>query len=174
MKNLFATLLFILFSVPVSEGFAQTRSSELNELPESVLNTEFQMLGARTLKLSEYLGKPLVINVFATWCEPCRFGSPDLARLYKEFKDRGLVVIELSAEDPKTSKETVREWAWTFRLPYPVGWATPEFLTLTQARSYLPHTLIIAPDGRIVRRFIGYDPTMTPGQMREAVEEALK
>jgi thiol-disulfide isomerase/thioredoxin len=182
MKNLFAMLLLAALSIYAPKGFAQTPSdgssgqrAVLTELPETVLNTELQLLGGKTLKLAEYSGKVIVINLFATWCGPCRFESPDLAKLHEEFKDRGLVVIELSTEDPEASKENVREWVWNFRLPYPVGWVTREVaVTLMQERGSIPQAFVIARDGRILKRFIGYSPTKTLSLMREAVEEALK
>ena len=171
MIRLFAILILLSFSA--SEGFAQVPS--LERLPDDVLNTELQRLGARTLRLSEYSGKVIVLNLFATWCGPCRLESPDLAKLHNEFKNRGLVVIELSTEDPEASKESVREWVWNFRLPYPVGWAKREVaLTLMQDRQSIPQSFVIARDGRILKRFIGYHPERTISQMREAVEEALK
>ena len=179
LKNLLVVLLFVLLSSSAQEGFAQTPSSgqrvALSELPDNVLNAELLLLGGRTLKLSDYSGKAIVINLFATWCGPCHLESPELAKLYKQFQDRGLVVIELSTEDPKVTKETVREWVWDFRLPYRVGWATRDVaLTLMQERQAIPQAFVIARDGRIVKRFIGFNPETTPGQMREAVEEALK
>ena len=182
MKNLFAMLLFVLLSVPAAGVFAQTQPDDsikhptvLQELPEAVLNSELQLLGGKTLKLSEYSGKVIVLNLFATWCGPCRFESPDLAKLYNEFKDRDVVVIELSTEDPEDSKEVVREWVREYRLPYLVGWTTREVaVTLMQGRTAIPQAFVIAPNGRIVRRFIGYNPTMTLNHMRVAVEEALK
>ena len=173
MKNLFVVLLFVLFAFSAQAGSAQTPPS--HSITDNLLNTELQLLGDKTLKLSEYSGKVVLINLFATWCGPCRLESPDLAKLHNEFKDRGLVVIELSTEDPETSKKSVRDWVWDYRLPYPVGWATREFaLTLMQGRSSIPQAFVIAPDGRIVRRFIGYNPEMTLNQMREAVKEAMK
>ena len=175
-------LLFVWLTVVATEGFAQTRagdqtkySASLTELPETVLNSELQLLGGKTLKLSEYSGKVMVINLFATWCGPCRYESPDLAKLYNEFKDRDVVVIELSTEDPEVTQESLREWVWEYRLPYSVGWTTREIaLTLMQGRTSIPQAFVVARDGRIVRRFIGYNPTMTLGLMRKAVEEALK
>lgn len=182
MQKLIATIVFILLSVSAPEGLAQTRLEEsskqqtaLKELPESVLNTELQLLGGKTLKLSEYSGKVILINLFATWCLPCRLESPDLAKLHKEFKDRELVVIELSTEDPDASKKLVRKWVSHFRLPYAVGWTTRDVeQTLMQGRSALPQAFVIARDGRILKRYIGYDRTKTLSHMREAVEEALK
>lgn len=176
MKNIYAVVLFVLLSV--TAAVAQTQAdakAKLTELSESVLNTELQMLGGKTLKLAEYSGKAFVINLFATWCGPCRLESPELAKIYNEYKKRGLVVIELSVEEPKDSSEEVREWVWKFRLPYPVGWAPREVaLTLMQGRTPIPQAFVVARDGRIVRRFIGYHYEKTPSLIREAVEEALK
>ena len=147
----------------------------LDALPDNVLNAELQVLGGKTLRLADYSGKVLVINLWATWCSPCRMESPDLAKLYKEFKDRGVVVIELSTENAEASKEAVREWVWNFRLPYIVGWATPEVaLTLMQGREAIPQAFVIGRDGRLLKRFIGYNSTQTFGQMKNAIEEALE
>jgi thiol-disulfide isomerase/thioredoxin len=146
----------------------------LTSLPEKVLNAEIQLLGNRTMKLSDFSGKVVVLTLFATWCGPCRFESPALAQLYKEFNDRDLVVIELSTEDPTASKEAVRKWVREFRLPYKVGWAPPEIArTLMQGRESIPQAFVIAPDGRIVKHFIGYRTQMLD-QMRVTVEELLK
>ena len=182
MQKLTAIIVFILLSVSASDALAQTRLDEsskqqtvLPQLPEIVLDTELQLLGGKTLKLSEYSGKVILINLFATWCLLCRVESPDLAKIHKEFKDRGLVVIELSTEDPKVSKKLVRKWVSNFRLPYVVGWATPDVAqTLMKERTAIPQAFIIARDGRMLKRYIGYDSTKTLSLMREAVEEALK
>ncbi|HEX7331401.1 MAG TPA: TlpA disulfide reductase family protein [Pyrinomonadaceae bacterium] len=179
MKILLAMLLFVLLSVHAAGVFAQTADvnnppAALTEVPETVLYTELQRLGGRSFKLSDYSGKVIVLNFFATWCAPCVLESPALAELYKEFKDRGVVVIELSTEDPEASQKSTREWVWDFRLPYPVGWTTREFAaTLMQERDAIPQTFVIGRDGRIVRRFIGFDSKKTSSQWREAVEEAL-
>lgn len=180
MKNLFAILLFVLLSVHAAGVSAQTADvnnppATLTQVPETVLTTELQLLGGKTFKLSDYSGKVIVLNFFATWCAPCLLESPELAKLYQEFKDRGVVVIELSTEDPEASKASTREWVWNFRLPYPVGWATRELTaTLMQERSLIPQTFVIARDGRIVRRFIGFNSKKTSSLWREAVEEALR
>jgi len=79
MKNLSVILVFLLLSFSADKGFAQVPSSTpeqkavLERLPDDVLNTELQLFGGKTLRLSEYTGKVILINLFATWCAPCRF-----------------------------------------------------------------------------------------------------
>ena len=189
MKKLSAILCFVLLSFSAHEGFAQVpsptpstnqdnpaeKNAVLKKLPDLVVNTEFRLLGGKTVRLSEHSGKAMVINLFATWCGPCRLESPALAKLHREFHDQGLVVIELSTEDPQISKDSVRDWVRRFHLPYSVGWTTRDIaLTLMQDRASIPQSFVIARDGRIVRRFIGYNTSTTLNSMREAVEEALK
>ena len=182
MRKVLAIIVFALFFLSATEAWGQTPPEEsrkpqtsLAELPESVLNAELPLLGGKTLRLSEYSGKVIVLNMFATWCVPCRVESPDLAKLHEEFKDRGLVVIELSTEDPNVSKELVREWVLNFRLPYTVGWITRDVAqTLMQGRTSIPQAFVIARDGRILKRFIGYNPDTTLDQLRGTVDQALK
>jgi hypothetical protein len=57
---------------------------------------------------------------------------------------------------------------------YQIGWATREVaLGLMQGRTNIPQSFIIARDGRIIRRFIGFSPASTPVQLRQALEQAL-
>jgi len=180
MKNLFVILIFVLLLFSPHIGAAQVSSSTpeqktLERLPDDVLNTELQLFGGKTLKLSEYSGKVVLLNVFATWCGPCRFESPDLAKLHRIFKDRGVVVIELTPEDPKDSQQNLRLWIQTFRLPYSVGWAPKEVgEVLLRDRGAIPQSFLIARDGRILNRFIGFDRVRTFAQMGAAIENALK
>jgi len=182
MKNLFLILAFVLLLFSHDNGLAQTtkpsnsstQKAVLARLPGDILNTELQLLGGKTLKLSDYSGKVILINLFATWCPPCRLESPDLAKLHREFKNRGLVVIELTPEDPEDSQKYVSLWIETFRLPYPVGWITREAATtLFQDSEALPQAYLIARDGQIVKRFIGYNRTKTLTQMRAAILKSL-
>ncbi len=80
----------------------------------------------------------------------------------------------LSTEDPEASAETVREFVRTYKVDYHVGWAPREVAgTLMQGRGSIPQSFIISREGRIVRRFIGFNPQLTPPQLRQALEDAL-
>ena len=183
MKTLIAILTVVLYAVfasaqeqstgPTAQG-SQT-PPVFTKLPDVVLNTELKLLGGKTIKLSDYDGKILVINVFATWCGPCRFEAPVMAKLHKEFASRGVLIVDLSTENSEASEESVREWVWEFKLPYAVGWASPEVaLALMNGRESIPQTFIVKRNGDILLRFIGFSPTATEHTMREAIEDALK
>lgn len=143
-------------------------------LPPSVLDTELKAVTGAPIKLSDYSGKVLVLNLWATWCGPCRLETPELIKLHKEFRSHGLEVVGLSTENPNSSAEDVRQFVDDFQVDYRIGWATPEVaITLMQGRDAIPQSFVIARDGRVVKRFIGFNLQATPPQIRAAIQEAL-
>ena len=163
---------------PVSINPPKTASAappSMVTLPPEVLNTELQSMTGHSLKLSDYAGKVLVLNLWATWCGPCRMEIPELVKLHKEYRAKGLTVVGLSTENPEASAEGVRRFAHDFKMDYPVGWATQDVaIALMQGRDAIPQSFVISRDGRILKRFVGFNAAATPRQLREAIEEALK
>jgi peroxiredoxin len=101
--------------------------------------------------------------------------TPELVRLHKAFQSRGVEMIGLSTENPDASARSVSEFVREFNVDYQIGWAKPEVAQIMmQGRSSIPQSFIIARDGRVVRRFIGFNPETTPTQLKEALEQALK
>ena len=145
-------------------------------LPASVREAELPAANGHAIKLANYPGKVILVNLWATWCGPCRLETPELVRLHKEYRAKGLEMVGLSTENPDASAESVRNFVRDFNVDYPVGWATPEvamaFMQFT-GRNAIPQSFIIAPDGRILNRFVGFNASQTPDQLRQAIELAL-
>lgn len=150
-------------------------SAGLTALPREILDAENRSADSATpIKLSDYSGKVLFINLWATWCGPCRIETPELVKLHKEFQSRGVEMIGLSTEDPDASAQSVQEFVREYEVDYQIGWATREVaITLMQGRTSIPQSFIIARDGRILKRFIGFHPETTPPQLKQALEQAL-
>jgi peroxiredoxin len=139
-----------------------------------VLDAENRAANGAKIKLADYSGKVLLVNLWATWCGPCRMETPELVKLHKEFRDRGVEMIGLSTEDPDASAQSVADFMRQYKVDYQVGWANREVVqTLMQGRTSIPQSFIIARDGRILRRFIGFSPDNTPAQLKQALEDAL-
>jgi hypothetical protein len=84
-------------------------------------------------------------------------------------------MVGLSTENPDVSAESVRHFIQDYSVDYHIGWATADVaLTLMQGRDAIPQSFVIGRDGRIVRRFIGFNQMTTPPQLKQAIEEALK
>lgn len=153
---------------------APVPAAAIATLPANVRDVELPAASGRPIKLSDYDGKVLVVNLWATWCGPCRSEIPELVKLYQEFRSKGLEVVGLSTENPEASAAAVRKFVSDFGMNYRVGWATPEVaLTLMQDRNAIPQSFVISRDGRILKRFVGFNATITPPQLKQAVEEAL-
>jgi cytochrome c biogenesis protein CcmG/thiol:disulfide interchange protein DsbE len=143
-------------------------------LPASVTEAELRALTGAPIKLSNYSGKVLLVNLWATWCGPCRQETPELVKLNKEFRSQGLEVIGLSTENPDESVDQVREFVQNYKVDYRVGWSGSQVaIALMQGRDAIPQSFVISRSGRIVKRFVGFNSIATPEQIREAVQEAL-
>lgn len=151
-----------------------TRPTALATLPQPILDAENKATTGDPIKLGNYSGKVLLVNLWATWCGPCRMETPELVKLHKEYQGRGVEMIGLSTEDPESSAESVSDFIREYKVDYQIGWAKREVAaTLMQGRGSIPQSFVIARDGHIVRRFIGFRPDLTPGQIKAALEEAL-
>jgi thiol-disulfide isomerase/thioredoxin len=147
-------------------------------LPQGVRDTKLQTLDGGSLKLSDYNDKVLVVNIWATWCGPCRQEMPELVKMSNEYKARGLVVLGLATTyNEENDVQHVKEYIRTQKIPYKIIWddgtlATP-LAQAVQARAVIPQSFVISRDGRIVKHFQGFSALSTPQLMRQAIEDAL-
>ncbi|MBC7932946.1 MAG: TlpA family protein disulfide reductase [Rubrivivax sp.] len=143
-------------------------------LPESVLNRELQALDKGSFRLADFGGKVFVINLWATWCGPCRREIPEYEEVRKAYAARGVEFIALTTEDPRTDSERVKKFVREFNFGFRIGWLDRQTaITLMNGRSVLPQTFIIAADGHIVRHFRGYSPGRGAAMLRESLDSAL-
>jgi len=147
-------------------------------LSQGVRDTKLQTLDGDSLKLSDYNDKVLVVNIWATWCGPCRQEMPELVKMSNEYKARGLVVLGLATTyNEQNDAQHVKEYIRTQKIPYKIIWddgtlANP-LAQAVQARPVIPQSFVISRDGRIVKHFQGFSALSTPQLMRQAIEDAL-
>ena len=153
---------------------APNNSAATMALPASIMETSFPLLEGKQHRLTDYGGKVVVVDIWATWCGPCRREIPHLVALDKEFKGRGVEVIGLTTEDPAKDVEKVRQFVSEFKINYPIGWANGEFaMGLMKGRNSIPQTYVIGRDGQVRKYFLGFNAETSPPQLRAAVEEAV-
>ncbi|WP_370013382.1 TlpA family protein disulfide reductase [Nocardiopsis sp. Huas11] len=121
--------------------------------------------------LSDYLGEIVVLNVWASWCGPCRAEQPVLDEVHTEYADLGVDFLGVNIKDDETA---ARAYAEHQEIPYPSLYDQPgevaqAFRDTVPPRS-IPSTLIIDPEGRIAARVIG--PT-TYGQLTELLNPVV-
>ncbi|HSS22050.1 MAG TPA: TlpA disulfide reductase family protein [Pyrinomonadaceae bacterium] len=153
---------------------APRSAAPVTTLPANVTQAELKALTGDPIKLGSYSGKVLLVNLWATWCGPCRLETPELVKLHKEFRSQGVEMVGLSTEDFESSKDSVRDFVRNYNIDYRIGWSGNDVAaTLMQGRDAIPQSFVISRDGRVVKRFVGFNPSETPDLIRAALEEAL-
>jgi thiol-disulfide isomerase/thioredoxin len=109
-------------------------------------------------------GKALILEFWATWCEPCRDGIPILNETYKTYKDQGLEIVGITKDDAAT----VRGFSKEIPIKFPVALDPTNSVAGLLGITIIPHTIIVNRSGRIT--WEGTPATMQPGD----VETALK
>jgi thiol-disulfide isomerase/thioredoxin len=151
-----------------------TPITELSALPEDLLNHELKALDAGTFRLADFSGRVIVVNLWATWCGPCRREVPDYEKVRKEYAGRPVEFIGLTTEDPRTASEKVKRFAHDFNFGFRLGWADRETARmLMNGRNVIPQTLVIAGNGRIISHWNGYSSGSSRNRLRETIDRAL-
>jgi thiol-disulfide isomerase/thioredoxin len=154
---------------------APSAPAELRTLPESVLTRELRSLDKGSFRLADFGGRVVVVNLWATWCGPCRSEIPEYERVRKEYAGRGVEFVGLTTEDPRTSSERVKKFVGDFKFGFRLGWADRDTaLALMNGRNSIPQTYVIAADGTVVRHWRGYAAGgRSAAMLRDALERAL-
>jgi thiol-disulfide isomerase/thioredoxin len=123
----------------------------------------------RSLRLSDYKGKVVLLNFWATWCPPCRAEMPDLIKMQREYRSRGLRVIGITYP-PETIRE-VRRFTGKLGVNYPVALGTKETRSLFDASETLPLTIVIDREGNILDRIEGI---LLPEEFEQKIKPLLR
>jgi cytochrome c biogenesis protein CcmG, thiol:disulfide interchange protein DsbE len=130
-------------------------------------------LAGKTVTLKQYRGSIVVLDFWATWCPPCRAAIPELVEVQEKYKDKKLVVLGISMDDPhKATNEYLRAFSEKLKINYPVL-----RFDLKVVESYfgndmpaLPTLYIIDRNGQVRDKQVGFDADFLKG----AVERILK
>jgi thiol-disulfide isomerase/thioredoxin len=144
-------------------------------LPASLLEENFKSLNGESRKLADYAGKVLLIDIWATWCGPCRQSIPHLVELTAEYKNKDVEVIGLTTERDDPDEQFVREFSENLNINYQIGWANPTLAEgLKNGRSGIPQTIIVGRDGKVKYHKVGFHPTISIPEMKAVLDEALR
>jgi thiol-disulfide isomerase/thioredoxin len=159
-------------TITSNQGGKTQPQPQLDTVPPAAWNTEIQALDGPKFRLSDFKDKVIVVDLWATWCGPCRLEIPHLVELQNEYGAKGVEVIGLTTEDPLADEEKVRDFAKEFKINYRLGWSPREVsLALMQGNGSIPQTFVIAPGGRIVTKFRGFSSQLPP-MIRSAIDKA--
>lgn len=104
---------------------------------------------------SELQNGPVLIDFWATWCKPCKQAFPHIQRIYDKYKDQGFTVLAISVDNTR-SVSKVRPFVRARRFEFPVLLDTDNEVLRRYGGSNIPLSVLIAPDGSIVKVWNGY------------------
>jgi thiol-disulfide isomerase/thioredoxin len=153
-------VLLILFAVLPSAALCQTPKAPTLALKD---------LRGRIVRLSDYRGKVVLLNFWATWCPPCRAEVPDLVRWQREYGREGLQVIGVTY--PPTDRAQVRRFLRRHNVGYPVLLGTRATKAIFDEGETLPFTVVIDREGNVRERIEGI---LLPDEFEEKVRPLLR
>ena len=121
--------------------------------PLEVTDFAFSDGSRRDLTLAHFRGTPILVNVWATWCPPCKEEMPALESFYNKHKDQGFVVLAINDGDPA---KDVLQFVKDYKLTFPV-WLDPTYLASEQTFKTLnlPTSFVIDRNGVVQLQWVG-------------------
>lgn len=115
---------------------------------------QLPLLNGGTWSLAEHRGQVVLINYWATWCEPCQEEVPALLRASREYDPARFAMVGISLDSGPDMPAHVRQFVASFRVPYPIAFPG-ETLGIAATQIALPTTVLIDRQGRLARTYTG-------------------
>ena len=167
-------LLFILlaWSLLTDDGGGLKSAAGRGERPQAPGFTLERLDESGDLQLSSLRGKAVVLNVWASWCIPCKQEAPFLEQVWQDNRKRGVVVVGLDAKDFRAD---ARRFAKRFGLTFPLVYDGPGDTLDGYGVTGFPETFVLDREGRVVEAFAGaVDGDDVRPRLFAAIERALE
>lgn len=145
-------------------ALARTADGALKSAPDFNLKD----LSGKTVKLSDFKGKVVVLNFWATWCGPCRAEIPALIKARNQYHDKGVEIIGISLDDD--GSESVAAFAKQFKINYPIVIGTLKDVNNYGSFDSIPTTFVVDREGKIRSSHLGM---VSFGDVENAVKPLL-
>lgn len=123
-------------------------------------------------QLSDFRGKVVVLDFYATWCEPCRAEAPYLVQMQRQYAEKGLQIIGLNVggEDDRAQ---VPGYAKEFGIQYPLAYPDDELVdTYLSDNQNIPQAFVFDRNGKLIKRFVGYSQ-QSGAELEQAIQTLL-
>lgn len=138
-----------------------TNKAGYPKLASGLADAQHELLDGTTFKISDHKGKVLMLNIWGTWCGPCRGEIPHLVEMKKQYGDQGFEVLGLNIGDGAgrpESVEDIKHFAEQMKINYVIartpGTATAQFYAITK-QQVVPQSMLIDREGYVRGIFVG-------------------
>ncbi len=138
--------------------------------PKGSSGVSLTLLDGSTVKLSDYQGKVVVLDFWASWCTPCKMSIPDMNNVAREYAGKDVVLLAVATD---TARANVDKGIKEFGIEYPVVWDHDSQLQAAFQVSSYPTVVIIDKKGLVSRKLEGYSPSQTPVDLRHQIDATL-
>lgn len=140
----------------ISDAYqTELTSDESQQGAQAILATQLPDLDGNDQAVSQWLGKVIVVNFWATWCTPCREEIPEFIEAQKKYGDQGLMFVGIAIDQV----DKVKMFSKEFGINYPVLVGSMNTWSLLEAagnrHSALPYTVVINRSGELVENYLG-------------------
>lgn len=145
-------ILFLRYPSVESRSYGLNLGVQEYAVPSEARDFTLKDINNKRISLKNYRGKIVMLNFWATWCTPCRQEMPSMEKLYRQFKNRGFVVVSVaSGDDSKNVNAFIKEYNITF----PALLDSDLEVTSHYKVWVLPTTYFINPKGEIIGKIHG-------------------
>jgi len=161
-------VILVLLLIGASGCGVETEREEIGELEEGVSAEkewgnapDFTLpdLDGNSLTLSDFKGRVIILNFWATWCPPCRREIPDFVELYEKYKDEGLLIIGVNLD--RGDSRSVKQFSKEYKINYPIVLGNVNVTQDYGGVRAIPTTFVIDRKGNIKEKYVGYQPRAT-------------
>ena len=163
MKNNFAGRIFSILTIIILLTFSGCSSDSEKEVVKVIDAPDFTLdsVTGENITLSDFKGKVVLLDFWATWCGPCMQSIPELVRLHEKYSDKGLVVLGVSMDTMAQANDAqLKKFMATFNIKYPVmrddGVTSEAYFG--DSPIGIPTMHIINREGKIVKTIEGFEP----------------
>jgi len=154
-------------------GYHRARRSGPDFAPRLTLSSpapdfSLESLDGKTTRLSDYRGKAVLLNFWATWCGPCKIEMPWFVEFQNQYAPQGLQIVGVAMDD--ASKEDIGKFAKDMGVNYPILIGKEAVGDQYGGVPALPETFLIGRDGKIVDKIIGL---RGKAEIEDSIKKAL-
>lgn len=159
-------IFFILRNGNIAEGSSLPKGAPSADATPLAPAFQLPSVNGRSVSLSDFRGKVVILDFWATWCPPCRREIPDFIALQSQYQSKGLQIVGVALDEP----EKVIGFAQSYGMNYPVLFGNDNVAMLYGGISGIPTTFIIDRQGKIVGRYEGFT---SKAEFESAIKQLL-